>query len=401
MAQKRIRAVFMRGGTSKAVVFQRCDLPSDPAAWDDIFLAVMGSPDPNGRQLDGMGGGISSLSKVCVVGPPSRPDADIDYTFAQVSVKDASVDYSGNCGNMSSAMGPFAAEEGLCAAPRDGAAAVRIHNTNTNKIITSRFTMTNGEAETDGDLAIDGIAGTAATVRLEFNDPGGTKTGRLLPTGRARDRLDVPGIGSIEATMVDAANPCVFIDAAALGKTGTESPDALEADSACLAALEAIRQSASVAMGLAPDLATAARIPSVPKVAMLSAPKAATTLSGRTLAANEMSILVRMISVGQPHRAVPITGATCLAIATRIEGSIPNALAAGRDGPIVIAHPSGVVMVDARVDHAHDAAKAHAVFGAVYRTMRKLFEGYVYYRPRAARSQVKIEAQLAAAVAAE
>jgi 2-methylaconitate cis-trans-isomerase PrpF len=181
MAQKRIRAVFMRGGTSKAVVFQRCDLPSDPAAWDDIFLAVMGSPDPNGRQLDGMGGGISSLSKVCVVGPPSRPDADIDYTFAQVSVKDASVDYSGNCGNMSSAMGPFAAEEGLCVVPRDGAAAVRIHNTNTNKIITSRFTMTDGEAETDGDLAIDGIAGTAATVRLEFNDPGGAKTGRLLP----------------------------------------------------------------------------------------------------------------------------------------------------------------------------------------------------------------------------
>jgi 2-methylaconitate cis-trans-isomerase PrpF len=195
--------------------------------------------------------------------------------------------------------------------------------------------MTDGEAETDGDLAIDGIAGTAATVRLEFNDPGGAKTGRLLPTSRARDRLDVPGIGSIEATMVDAANPCVFVDAAALGKTGTESPD--------------------------------------------------------------MSILVRMISIGQPHRAVPITGATCLAIATRIEGSLPNALAADRDGPIVIAHPSGVVMVDARVDHAHDAAKAHAVFGAVYRTMRKLFEGYVYYRPRQARS----EAKLAAAVAAE
>jgi 2-methylaconitate cis-trans-isomerase PrpF len=218
--------------------------------------------------------------------------------------------------------------------------------------------------------------------------PYGAKTHQ----SRVHARRNIRGVSALRSA---------FIDAAALGKTGTESPDALEADSACLAALEAIRQSASVVMGLAPDLTTAARIPSVPKVAMLSAPKAATTLSGRTLAANEMSILVRMISVGQPHRAVPITGATCLAIATRIEGSIPNALAAGRDGPIVIAHPSGVVMVDARVDHAHDAAKAHAVFGAVYRTMRKLFEGYVYYRPRAARSQVKIEAQLAAAVAAE
>ena len=393
MTQKRIKAVFMRGGTSKAVVFRRSDLPSDPAAWDDIFLAVMGSPDPNGRQLDGMGGGISSLSKVCVVGPPSRPDADIDYTFAQVSVKDASVDYSGNCGNMSSAMGPFAAEEGFCAVPRDGDAVVRIHNTNTNKIITSRFTMTDGEAETDGALAIDGVADTAASVRLEFNDPGGAKTGRLLPTGRARDRLEVPGIGSIEATMVDAANPCVFIDAAALGKTGTELPDALEADPACLAALEAIRQAASVAMGIAPDLAAAARIASVPKVAMVAAPKPAATLSGRSLAANDMSILVRMISVGQPHRAVPITGATCLAIATRIEGSIPNALAAGRDGPIVIAHPSGVVMVDARVDHADDAAKAHAVFGAAYRTMRKLFEGYVYYRPKAAKLTTAVAAE--------
>ena len=382
MAQQRIKAVFMRGGTSKAVVFQRSDLPSDPAAWDDIFLAVMGSPDPNGRQLDGMGGGISSLSKVCIVGPSTRPDADIDYTFAQVSVKDAAVDYSGNCGNMSSAMGPFAAEEGLCVVPRDGIAVVRIHNTNTRKIITSRFTMTDGVADTEGDLAIDGVAGAAASIRLEFNDPGGARTGRLLPTGKARDVLEVAGVGSIEATMIDAANPCVFVHAASLGKTGAELPDALEADAACLATLEAIRRAASVAMGLSPDLETAARVLSVPKVAIVSAPRAATTLSGRALAADDMSIAVRMISIGQPHRAVPMTGATCLAIATRVEGSIPYALAVRRDGPIAIAHPSGIAMVDARVDHAHDAAKAHAAFGAVYRTMRKLFEGYVYYRPR-------------------
>src|SRR5918995_304719 len=206
----------MRGGTSKAVVFRRLDLPADRAGWDVMFLAVMGSPDPNGRQLDGMGGGLSSVSKVCVVGPATRPDADIDYTFGQVSVKGGSVDYSGNCGNMSSAMGPFAVEEGFCEAPQDGEAAVRIHNTNTRKIIVSRFPMRAGVPEVDGDLAIDGVAGTAAPIRLEFTDPGGAKTGRLLPTGRARDSLPVSGLGPVEATMVDTANPCVFVEAASL-----------------------------------------------------------------------------------------------------------------------------------------------------------------------------------------
>jgi 2-methylaconitate isomerase len=382
VAQNRIKAVFMRGGTSKAVVFRRQDLPADPAAWDVIFLAVMGSPDPNGRQLDGMGGGLSSVSKVCVVGPATRPDADIDYTFAQVSVKENAVDYSGNCGNMSSAMGPFAVEEGFCEAPRDGEAVVRIHNTNTGKIIVSRFPMRGGVPEVDGDLAIDGVAGTAAPVRLEFTDPGGAKTGRLIPTGRARDSLHVPGLGRIEATMVDAANPCVFIDAASLGKAGTELPDAIERDADCLAALEAIRCAASVAMGLTPDLAAAARVASVPKVAMVAAPRETSTLSGRVLGRNDMSILIRMISVGQLHRAIPITGATCLAVAARVEGSIPHALAAGPDGPIAIAHPSGIVTVDSHVDHAGDPARAHAAFGAVYRTARKLFEGHVFYRPR-------------------
>ena len=374
----------MRGGTSKAVVFHREDLPADPAEWDGIFLSVMGSPDPNGRQLDGMGGGISSLSKVCVVGPPSRRDADVDYTFAQVSVKDASVDYSGNCGNMSSAIGPFAVDEALVAAPRDGEAVVRIHNTNTSKIIISRFRVTNGLAEVDGDLALDGVAGTAAAIRLEFTDPGGTKTGHLLPTAGARDHLDVPGLGSIEATLVDAANPCVFVSAADVGKRGGELPDALEADADFLDRMERIRRAASVAMGIAPDRETAGRIPSIPKVAMICRPQAMSTLSGRSLGPADMAIGVRMISMGQPHRAVPITGATCLAIATRIVGSIPNALAAGSAGPIVIAHPSGVTVVDAKVDFADEPSRAHAVHGAVYRTARRLFEGHVLYRSRTA-----------------
>lgn len=384
MPQSRLRATFMRGGTSKAVVFNRDDLPPDSAEWDAIFLAVMGSPDGNGRQLNGMGGGVSSVSKICVVGPSSRPDADIDYTFAQVAVKETFVDYSGNCGNMSSAMGPFAVMEGLASAPSDGDAIVRVHNTNTGKVIVARFPMADGEPATEGDLAIDGVAGTGAPVRLEFVDPGGTKTGRLLPTGRACDRLTVEGLGEIEASMVDAANPCVFVHASALGKSGGELPDELEQDGPFLQRMEAIRCAASVAMGIAPDLTAAAKIPSVPKVAMVAAPTAMPTLSGRVIAADEMSIAIRMISIGQPHRAVPITGATCLAIAVRIAGSLPHALARQADGPITVAHPSGATVVDAEVANADDPAQARAVHGAVYRTARRLFDGHVYYQAKRA-----------------
>lgn len=381
MPQKRIPAVFMRGGTSKAVVFNRGDLPAEKEKWDDIFLAVMGSPDPNGRQLNGMGGGVSSLSKICIVGPSSRPDADVDYTFAQVSVNEARVDYSGNCGNMSSAIGPFAADAGLVQVPRNGEATVRIHNTNTSKIIVSRFPMEDGVAATRGDLAIDGVAGFGAPVRLEFTDPGGSKTGVLLPTGRAIDQLEVPGLGSVNASLVDAANPCVFVEAARLAKEGSELPAALEGDAEFLARMEAIRCAASVAMGIAPDLDSARNIPSVPKVAIVAAPRPYSTLSGRKLDGADMSIMIRMLSMGQAHRAVPITGAICLAIATRIEGSIPNTLSSARTGPITVAHPSGITKVDAAVEHAGDPARAHAVHGAVYRTARRLFDGHVYYQP--------------------
>jgi len=389
MPQNKLRATFMRGGTSKAVVFNREDLPADPALWDPIFLSVMGSPDPNGRQLDGMGGGLSSLSKVCVVGAPTRSDADIDYTFAQISVKSAAVDYSANCGNMSSAMGPFAVSEGLVTAPANGEAVVRIHNTNTGKIIVARFPMNDGEVETEGEMSIDGVGGQGAPVRLEFTDPGGARTGRLLPTGHVSDTLDIPGLGPVEASLVDAANPCVFITAAALGKDGSEMPEALESDAAFLERMEAIRCAASVAMDLAPDVAAAAKIPSVPKVAMIVAPRQMTTLSGQRLEPSDMSLGIRMISIGQPHRAVPITGATCLAIAVRIKGTLANLLARVGDGPITIAHPSGTTVVDAAVEHADEPAKARAIHGAVYRTARRLFEGSVFYRPAKATVQAR------------
>lgn len=381
MSQSKLRAVFMRGGTSKAVIFRLDELPADRKEWDSIFRAVMGSPDPNGRQLDGMGGGVSSLSKVCIVGPPSRPDADVDYTFAQVSVKDGSVDYSGNCGNMSSAIGPFAVDEKLVPVPAGVEGVVRIHNTNTRKIIVSRFPVRDGKACVEGSMLLDGVAGAGAAIRLDFEDPGGAKTGRLLPTGNAIDVLDIPGLGSVTVSMVDAANPCVFVRAADLDARGTESPDAIEANALLLDRLEAIRRRASVAMGIASTVDTAGAIPSVPKVALVAAPAASTLLSGRILQAGEADILVRMISVGQPHRAVPLTGALCLAIACRIPGSVPHSLlsrSAREEGDIRIGHPSGTTIVAAEV--LHGGGETIARHGTVYRTARRLFQGEVLYR---------------------
>jgi 2-methylaconitate cis-trans-isomerase PrpF len=379
VALQATRAVFMRGGTSKAIVFRARDLPDDRAAWDAIFVAAMGSPDPNGRQLDGMGGGISSLSKVCVVGPPSRGDADVDYTFAQVSVDRALVDYAGNCGNMSSAIGPFAVDEGLVPAQADGEAVVRIHNTNTRKLIVAHFPVRDGRAVVSGGLAIDGVAGTAAPIRLDFCDPDGAKTGRLLPSGNALDVLAVPGLGDVRASLVDAANPCVFVAARDVGMSGTESPAAIERDAGLMQRLEAVRRAASVAMGLAADAETAGRLVSIPKLAVLAAPVDSTLLSGRTMAAAEVDVLARMISVGQPHRAVPLTGALCLAVACRVRGSIAHELVRQRDlhAPLRVGHPSGSILVAADVTESDEGYRVPSA--TVFRTARRLFQGDVLY----------------------
>ena len=379
MPQKKLPAVFMRGGTSKAIVFHARDLPASRAEWEPIFLSVIGSPDPNMRQLNGMGGGVSSLSKVCVIGPPTHPGADVDFTFAQVLIDKARVDYNSNCGNMSSAIGPFAVDEGLVAKPRDGEAVVRIHNTNTKKIIVSRFGMDGEEAAVAGDMTLDGVAGTGAPIRLEFMEPGGAKTGKLLPTGKAADVLEVEGLGRVAVSMVDAANPCVFVPAEAIGATATERPTEIEGNAQLMAKLEAIRRAASVAMGIASDIEKAGSL-SVPFVAFVAPPVAMSVLSGRKLAPADMDIAVRMMSNGQAHRATPLTGALCLAVATRIPGSIPNEMArrlADGASQIRIAHASGVIVVDARIK---GGAQPHAEYAAVYRTARRLFDGRVHYR---------------------
>ncbi|NKB57906.1 MAG: PrpF family protein [Alphaproteobacteria bacterium] len=371
MKQVRIPAAFIRGGTSNAIVFHQKDLPEDRAQWDAVFLAAIGSPDPNGRQLNGMGGGISSLSKVCVVGPSSHPDADIDYTFAQVAVRDAMVDYAGNCGNMSSAMGPFAVDEGLVSVEGDEA-LIRIHNTNTKKIIHARFSVDEGFAAVDGILELPGVSGTGSPVSMEFVAPGGAGTGTLLPTGNVTDTLDIEGHGSIEASLVDAANPGMFVAASDLGLIGNEMPADLDAREDLMALLQAIRKAGAAAMGFPFS-------PALPMIGFVAPPRDAAFLSGETVTADDGDLLGRMVSMGNIHRALPLTGSLCMTVAARIEGTVVHRAARHTVDPkseLRIVQPSGVIVCTADVGQVEGAW--HAEKAAVMRTQRRLFDGYVY-----------------------
>jgi len=373
MDQAFIPAIFMRGGSSKGVFFHAPDLPADRAARDAIFLSVLGSPDPYGRQLDGMGGGISSLSKAVIIGPPTHPDADVDYLFAQVAVDKPVVDWSSNCGNLSSAVGPFAVDEGLVRVA-DGEALVRIHQVNTKRIIHARFPVRSGKAVTAGDFTMAGVSGSGARVRLDFLAPGGGATGRLLPTGNAQDTLHHEG-HAYAVSLIDAANACVFLDARDLGLNGTESPDAIEADPARMALLDALRRKAGVMMGLAatPEAVGLA----LPKIAVVAPPAAYHALDGAGFTADTHDIAVRMISMERAHRAVPLTGAMCLGVASRIPGSLPHRLAVppARADETRVANPSGILSVGAEVHQKPDGWVAESA--VVYRSARRLMQGAV------------------------
>ena len=362
-------SVFMRGGTSKGLFFHRRDLPEERAEWDALFLAALGSPDPHGRQLDGMGGGISSLSKVVVVSPSTRPGVDIDYLFGQVAVDRALVDYRSNCGNLTAAVGPFAVDEGLVRAT-DGEARLILHNCNLEQTIEARFEVAGGRAMVEGKTVLDGVAGQGAPIELSFLEPGGAVTGRLLPTGRARDVLDVPGSGEIEATLIDASTALVCVRAEALGLSGVEPPDAIESDPALLERLEAIRRAGAAAMGIPPETE------SVPKVGFVAPPADAETLNGARLAADCADLSARVISMGRPHRALPLTAALALAAAARIPGSIAAEAARQADActPVRLGHPSGVAEVAVELSAADPP---HVARVTVTRTARRLMEGRV------------------------
>ncbi|OJJ42917.1 hypothetical protein ASPZODRAFT_154897 [Penicilliopsis zonata CBS 506.65] len=364
-------AAYYRGGTSRALLFHEHHLPRDRTAWTRIFLGVMGSPDARySRQLDGLGGGISSLSKICVVRPSRRADAHVDFTFVQVGVHSAEVDYAGNCGNMTSAIGPFAVNERLIrlSSEIETETTVSLYNTNTDKLIHSTFPVYRGEAVATGDFAIDGVAGTGARVRLDFLDPAGSRTGCLLPTGKIVDCLDVGGDGRegrevVRVTCIDVGNPSVFVSADELGIEGSMLPDETQRTPGLLDRLERIRRCAAVAMGLAEGVETVA--PSIPKICFIS----------KSAPSSSSSVVVRAISTGQPHKALPITVGLAVSAAARLEGSIVHECVRKedtQDTDIVIGHPSGQLVVGA----AYEGGKLQRA--TVYRTARRLMEGRVF-----------------------
>jgi len=374
--QHRVRAVVMRGGTSRAVFFRRGDLPRDPGIRDQVVLKIYGGGDPYGRQIDGLGGATSVTSKMAVIGPASVPNADVDYTFGQVSVNKPLIDYGGNCGNISSAVGPFAIEEGFLRAT-DPITTVRIWQTNTRKRIIAHVPTAGGQPRVDGDYAIDGIPGTGAMILLEFLAPGGSMTGQLLPTGRPTDTLEVPGVGTLTVSLVDAANPAVFVRPADLGLSGLETADRVDGDSALLARIEAIRAHAAVRIGLAKTAAEAtAMSPGVPKIAFVTFPQGYAASDGRAFAAEQIDLVGRIMTMGGLHRAYALTGGICTAVAAQVEGTLVHEAARGAGGgerTVRIGHPSGIIEVGVDVRHRDGAWTVEKV--ATRRTARRLMEG--------------------------
>ena len=375
--QKRIPTVLMRGGTSKGLFFHDNHLPTDPATRSRVILAAFGSPDHNRRQIDGIGGGVSTTSKVAIISPSESPDYDVVYNFGQVSIDRPIVDFKGNCGNISSAVGPFAVDEGLVNAV-EPITRVRIHQINTNKLIIAEVPVKDGRFADEGDYAIAGVPGTYARIALRFADPGGSLTGRLFPTGNRRDTIEIPGHGSIAITVIDAANPVVLVRAEEIGLIGTEI-DEIDAGHEIKMTLEAIRCKAAVLIGLAASEKEATeRSQAVPKVAFVSAPRPYTLPGGQTVAAQDIDLVARIMSMGTLHRSYAVSGGVCTVGAAMIPDTVVFDLLnadARRNDLLRIGHPGGVIDIGAVVEIDGDrCVYKEAVIG---RTARRLMEGYV------------------------
>jgi len=374
MSARRIRAAIIRGGTSKGVFLHAADLPRDPAARDRLILAIFGSPDP--RQINGLGGADPTTSKVAIIAPSARPDADVDYTIGYVGVDKAVVDYHGNCGNISLGVGPFAIDEGLVTAAAP-VTRVRIFNTNTGKIIEAEVPVRDGRAVTEGDYVIDGAPGSGAQIVLNFVNSAGSKTGKLLPTGATVDVMRLSDGRTVRCSLVDAANPAVFVQAAELGLKGTEMPADAAADPRILAVMEEVRVQAAVMMKLAAGAGDVS--PAVPKVAIVAPPESYATISGRTVAASDCDLAARTKSLDVMHKAYAITGGICLSAAARIEGTVVHeiAKAAGPDGVVRIGHPSGVSKFIVKVTKS-GSGEFNLVKAATAGTARRIMDGFVY-----------------------
>ena len=370
---KKLPVTILRGGTSKGVYILQSDLPEDQSAWEPILLRLMGSPDR--KQIDGLGGSQSVTSKVAIIRKSDRADADVDYTFAQVSVDKPLVSYKGNCGNISSGVGPFAIEKGLVAA-KDGETAVRIYNTNTDKIIEAVVKTPEGRVAYEGDFCIAGVPGTASPVKLKFVDPAGTLGKGLLPTGSAVDVLEVPGYGPVEVSIVDAANPLVFARAKDLGLTGKELPDELNANAEKLDLLEKVRGLAAVKLGLIEDYTRSAwDTPGIPKMTFVAEAEDYVNGDGKEIKKEQIDLLSRMMSMQKTHPSYAMTGAMCTAAAAVIPGSIvAQVLPAGVDTQFIrIGHPGGIL--ECGVDYRENGACPiiDDTFG--FRTANLLLEG--------------------------
>jgi probable AcnD-accessory protein PrpF len=384
--QIKIPAVYMRGGTSKGVFFRLQDLPEAAqvpgAARDALLLRVIGSPDPYGKQIDGMGGATSSTSKTVILSRSSKPDHDVDYLFGQVAIDKAFVDWSGNCGNLSAAVGAAAINGGLVDAsriPKDGVAIVRIWQANISKTIIAHVPITNGEVQETGDFELDGVTFPAAEVQLEFMNPAAEEEGAggaMFPTGNLVDDLEVPGIGTFKATMINAGIPTIFLNAEELGYKGTELQDAINGDAAALKKFETIRAHGALRMGLIKNLDEAATRQHTPKVAFVAKPVDYVASSGKKVAAGDVDLLVRALSMGKLHHAMMGTAAVAIGTAAAITGTLVNLAAGGGEREAVrFGHPSGTLRVGAeaaKVDGEWTVTKA-----VMSRSARVLMEGWV------------------------
>ena len=373
MYMKKYPCVYMRGGTSKAVFFHEKDLPEDKSLWDDIFLKVMGTPDV--KQIDGMGGTVSSTSKIAIIAPSNKPGVDVEYTFRQVDIVIPRVDGSANCGNISSAVGPFAIDEGLVPAV-EPITVVRVLNTNTNKIIEEHVRVEDGHAMVHGNEVIQGVPGTGSRIDMYFEDPAGSKTGKLFPTGQKKEVFDVPGYGPAEVTVLDWSNPMVFIKASDLGIKGSELTE-LNQNKDVMEHIERIRGIAAVKCGFVEKWEDArTKSTSAPKVSIVSAPQDYINMDGNEVKADTMDLCCRAISVGALHKAYPMTVAVGTGAAARIPGTIVNEIVkpAPDQDIIRLGHASGVTEVDVKM------GGEKVIKGGVTRTARRIMDGWVYVR---------------------
>lgn len=376
-AQHAVPCLFMRGGSSRGAFFLRSDLPEDEIGRSALLLAAYGSPDL--RQIDGIGGGDPLTSKAAIVGPSSRPDADVDYTFCQVNIDRAVVSTGGNCGNMLAAVGPFAILRGLIR-PVGSTCTIRIHTTNTGQVIVANIPVADGAPAVDGDCSIPGVPGTGARIDLDFGDCAGSVSGKLLPTGKPQETIGIDGRRA-RVSLVDAATPFVFVLAEDAGATGTETPDELSANPVVMQRLEAVRGWAATVLGLSPDFQSAREVtPNVPRVMMVAEPADYRTINGAPVSAQEHDVLLRQLSMQRPHRALAVTGAVCASVAAGIPGTIVASCGgARRTEGVRIGHPSGVMRVGSDVRRA-DTGEMRIASARIERTARLIMAGTLYAR---------------------